>query len=63
MDARGQAPYIIIDTREQSGMTEEIAEIGIKRAYGSDNETFPSEMIQEIRIIGNRFDIMKVRLK
>ncbi len=63
MDARGQAPHIIIDTREQIGMTEEIAEIGIKRAYGSDDVTFPSKKIQEIRIIGNGFDIIKVRLK
>ncbi len=60
MDARGQAPHIIIDTREQAGMTEEIAEKGIKRAYGSDRK---ERKIQEIRIIGNDFDTVISRDK
>lgn len=60
MDARGQASNIIIDTREQAGMTEEIAEKGINRAYGSDRK---ERKIQEIRIIGNDFDTVISRDK
>ena len=63
MKARGQAPNIIIDTREQVGMTEEIAERGIVRALNADNVVSPTKKIKEIRVIGNGFDITKVRLK
>jgi hypothetical protein len=55
MNARGQAQDIIVDARQQPGMTQEIAERGIRRAYGADNLT--GAKIQSIRVIGNDFDI------
>jgi Domain of unknown function (DUF4157) len=55
MDGRGQAHNIIVDTREQAGMTREIAERGVRRAYGADNAT--GAKIQSIRVIGRDFDI------
>ncbi len=60
MKARGQAPNIIIDTREQAGMTEEIAKRGIERAYGADKYT---ERLSEIRVIGKDFDLTLPRRK
>ena len=38
MDARGQATTIIVDARNQPGMTKEIAQRGIKRAAGADDK-------------------------
>ena len=58
MDARGQAPHIIIDTREQTGMTEEIAKRGVERAYGADKYT---KKINEIRVIGIAFDLITLQ--
>jgi hypothetical protein len=55
MDARGQSSHIIVDVRGQQGVTREIAERGVARAYGADNVT--GAKIQSIRIIGNDFDI------
>ena len=55
MDAQGQAPNVIVDVRQQSGMTREIAERGIRRAYGADNAS--GAKIQSIRVIGNGFDV------
>ena len=55
MDGRGQARNIIVDTRQQTGVTREIAERGIRRAYGADNAT--GAKIQSIRVIGTDFDI------
>jgi hypothetical protein len=37
MNARGQALDIIVDVRQQPGMTQTIAQRGIGRAYGADN--------------------------
>jgi len=37
MNARGQSGNIIVDARGQAGMTREIAERGINRAFGRDN--------------------------
>jgi len=58
IDARGQAPHIIIDTREQTGMTEEIAKRGVERAYGADKYT---KKINEIRVIGIAFDLITLQ--
>jgi hypothetical protein len=55
MDGRGQATHIIIDARNQAGMTQELAERGVRRAYGRDNQL--GGTIMQIRVIGNGFDI------
>ncbi len=55
MDGRGQADHIVVDIRQQAGVTQEIAERGVRRAYGADNLT--GGKIQEIRVIGPDFDI------
>ena len=55
MQGRGQADHILIDARDQLGMTREVAEKGIKRAYGAD--LLKGEKIQSVRVIGNGFDI------
>jgi hypothetical protein len=60
MDGRGQAAQIIVDARGQAGMTKEIAERGIKRAFGADNAT--GKKIQSIRVIGDGFDITVPRM-
>ena len=39
MNGRGQALDIIVDARNQAGITEEIAARGIRRAFGADNKT------------------------
>lgn len=39
MNGRGQAGNIIVDARGQLGMTPEIAQRGINRAFGADNLT------------------------
>lgn len=46
--ARKQARYIIIDARNQPGMTQDIAEIAIKRAFGKNKS---AEEIMEITIL------------
>jgi hypothetical protein len=61
MNGRGQAGDIIVDVRQQAGMTEEIAERGVNRAYGADNKT--GGKIQSIRVIGKDFDITRPRSK
>ena len=55
MNGRGQATDIIVDARGQSGITEAIADRGIRRAYGADNLT--GGKITSIRVIGLNFDI------
>jgi len=60
MDGRGQASTVIVDARGQTGMTQEIAERGIRRAYGADKVTAGSAsrgQLQSIRVIGSGFDI------
>ena len=53
MNARGQASHVFVNGRGQRGITKEIAERGIRRAYGADDKA----EIQSIRIIGPDFDI------
>jgi filamentous hemagglutinin len=60
MDGRGQASHILVDVRGQPGMTQEIAERGVRRAYGADNRS--GARIQSIRIIGNGFDFTVRRM-
>lgn len=56
LDGAGQAPHIIVDARGQAGMTREIAESGIRRAYGFQHK-YANERIRQVRIVGNGFDI------
>jgi Contact-dependent growth inhibition CdiA C-terminal domain len=49
MTARGQAPHIILDARDQVGMTLEIARRGIGRTYGADNNE--GSKIQSITVM------------
>ena len=53
LDGAGQAGNIIIDARGQAGLTRELAERAIRRAYGADKLA----RLKEIRIIGEGFDI------
>ena len=55
MNGRGQATDITVDARQQIGITQEVAERGIRRAYGADNAT--GGKITSIRVIGPDFDI------
>ena len=55
MDGPGQASHILVDVRRQAGMTQEIAERGVRRAYAADNKS--GGRIQFIRVIGDGFDI------
>ncbi len=55
LDGAGQAGHIIIDARGQTGLTQELAERAIRRAYGFDLQR---KRLKEIRIIGNGFDIL-----
>jgi hypothetical protein len=45
---------ILVDVRGQAGMTQEIAERGVRRAYGADKKA--GAKIQSIRVIGDGFD-------
>ncbi|MFN5350363.1 MAG: hypothetical protein ACK5A0_12635, partial [Polaromonas sp.] len=49
MNARGQSGNIIIDARGQAGMTPEIAERGIGRAFGNDSQS--GSKIQGVTVI------------
>ena len=55
LNGRGQASNIVVDMTNQNGITREIAERGIRRAFGADNVTGSS--IQSIRVVGPNFDI------
>ena len=55
MDGRGQATQITVDARGQAGMTRDIAERGIRRAYGADNKL--GGKIQSIQVIGDGFEL------
>lgn len=55
-EGAGQASHIIIDAGNQQGMTVDIAETAIRRVYGAQTYRNDSR-IQQIRIIGDDFDI------
>ena len=52
MDARGQAPHIVVDLRGQRGASPRIAEQAMRRAYGADVRGG----IESVRFIGPGFD-------
>jgi RHS repeat-associated protein len=54
LEGRGQAGNIIIDARGQKGLTKELAENAIIRAFVKDSD---KKLLKEIRIIGEDFDI------
>lgn len=58
LDGAGQAPNIIADVRQQAGMTLELAQRAARRAYGADS----AGRIQNIRLIGQGFDVTVPRL-
>jgi hypothetical protein len=58
LEGAGQAPHVIVDTRGQAGMTEDLASRAIRRAYGAD----AIKRITLIRIIGDNFDIAVSRM-
>jgi hypothetical protein len=52
-EGAGQASHIIVDVRQQAGMTEEVAQRAVIRAYGADK----LGRIQSVRLIGQGFDV------
>jgi hypothetical protein len=56
LEGAGQAPNIIIDGRNQAGLTQELAEKSVLRAYGRQRQ-LKDERISSVRIIGDNFDI------
>ena len=61
MDGRGQAVDIVIDGSSQEGLTQEIVERGISRAFGADDQS--GAKINSIRIVGPDFDITVPRIR
>ena len=56
LEGGSQASKVTLDVTDQAGMTKEIAERAVSRAFG--NQTFRgSDKIQEVRIFGKDFDI------
>jgi RHS repeat-associated protein len=60
LEGRGQAGNIIIDARGQKGLTKELAENAIKRAFVKDSD---KKLLKEIRIVGEDFDITIPRIE
>lgn len=58
LEGAGQAPHIIADVRGQTGMTRELAQRAIRRAFGADT----LGRIQQIRVIGRDFDLVVPRI-
>ncbi|TLD39877.1 MAG: hypothetical protein JETT_3854 [Candidatus Jettenia ecosi] len=58
LEGAGQAPHVIADVRQQAGMTWDLAQRAIRRAFGADT----ARRIQQIRIIGRNFDTTVPRL-
>jgi Contact-dependent growth inhibition CdiA C-terminal domain len=56
LEAGGQAKNVILDVSNQPGMTKEIAERAVSRAFGNQNFR-GSDKIKEVRIYGKDFDI------
>jgi hypothetical protein len=55
-EASKQASHIIIDARQQAGLSRELAERSAVRAYKAQ-ESFGTVRIEQVRIIGRDFDI------
>lgn len=60
MNGRGQATDIIIEAKNQAGITEEIARCGIRRAFGADNKS--GGQITSITIHGPGWTIIVPRI-
>ena len=60
MNGRGQATDIIVDARNQAGITGEIARRGVRRAFGADNKT--GGKITSITIHGPGWTIVVPRI-
>lgn len=61
-EASSQAPNVILDVSDQAGMTKDIAERAVKRAYGRQTEQLrrgelTNVKINEVRLIGKDFDV------
>ncbi|MGI9056288.1 MAG: hypothetical protein ACR2F2_10865 [Pyrinomonadaceae bacterium] len=56
LDGGSQASKVSLDATDQAGMTKEIAERAVKRAFGSLRKR-NSDAIKEVRIYGKDFDI------
>lgn len=54
MDGRGQSGHVVLDLRNQAGITRDIADRGIIRLWGADNAN--GRRIQSIRVVGPDFD-------
>jgi hypothetical protein len=57
LDGSGQAGHIIMDVQKQTGMTLDLAQQAVRRAYGADK----ARRIQMIRVIGREFDFVVPR--
>lgn len=62
LDGASQAKHVILDVADQPGMTKEIAERAVRRAFGRQAQLvragdLPAAKITEVRIIGKDFDI------
>jgi len=57
LEGAGQAPHIIVDARGQVGMTQEIAENAVKRAFVKQTKD-DNVRIVRVRIVGQSFDVM-----
>lgn len=62
LDGAGQALHSIVDVREQAGMTKEIAERGVLRAFGRQTQILRQgeaarAKVTEVRVIGKDFDV------
>lgn len=56
LEGAGQAPHILVDTRKQVGMMQEIAENAVKRAFVKQTKDENVRIIR-VRIIGQSFDV------
>ena len=56
LDGGSQASKVSLDVTDQAGMTKDIAERGIMRAFGNQNVR-GTDKLQEVRIYGKDFDI------
>ena len=56
LDGGSQASKVTLNVTDQAGMTKDIAELGIKRAYGRLKQ-MGSEKMEAVRIYGKDFDI------
>lgn len=58
LEGAGQASHIIIDARQQPGMTIEIAKQAARRAFGADG----AARLKNVRLLGRDFDLTIPRI-